>query len=305
MSRDDPTKRPQLHFFRATPKELTSRPPLASSLQSVESSFIFISHARFPHALVTCASAIESSIKAALRIPPTKKRTATWLYEKAAERWGSLESFDDRDLRQFRDTRNDIVHYGFSPRDDEKAAVLLLNIGFPFFEACNREFFGRGLVDSLAFDYGENLRVALSTYQKAKDRPNLQFARCFDAFAHLLRWSLRESLMPDWERNAVARAKSYGAPFESSEASKRKLDRIFGATWAFDCPICDEVNTFVCELDPDRLEEHTIRLERALCTNCNLVLKGMPFLAEALVGAPVETERMAILREYGYVGNHS
>ena len=302
MPEDRSAAQPELHFFRATPDRVMSRPPLASSLQSLESSFILISHARFPHALVTCASAIESSIKAALGIPSAKRPNAADLYDRAQRRWSNLQSFDTAELDRFRNTRNRIVHYGFIPRDEEEAAVLLLRTGIPFFEACNREFFGFEVVDGLVVEFGENLRIALSTYQRVKGIPRLQFARCFDAFAHLLRWSLRESLMADWERGAVARAESYGAAFESSRDTKSQLDRVFGATWPFDCPICGEVSTLVCEVDSDRLEEHAIVLHRALCTHCNLILGGVPFLTEALVASQIETQRMDILRDYGMLG---
>ena len=49
MSQIDSTEQPLLNFLRATPEAIMDRPPLCSSLQSLESSFILISLSRFPH----------------------------------------------------------------------------------------------------------------------------------------------------------------------------------------------------------------------------------------------------------------
>ena len=68
---------PTFNFFRATPPELLTNPPLASSLQSLETTFLLLSLERYPSALVTCVSAWESVIKAKLAIPPEDRRTST------------------------------------------------------------------------------------------------------------------------------------------------------------------------------------------------------------------------------------
>ena len=203
MSQSDSTERPMLHFLRATPERLMSRPPLCSSLQSVESSFMLVALDRFPHALVTCASAIESSMKSVLVYPPENRIPAARLYAKVRKRYPGLESFDERDLEDFRLKRNEIAHYGFSPRDDEPTATLLLKTGFPFLTACYSEFFGFDLVDGLAIEFGDNFKIALNVYnaltvyKKTKEIPEPRFSRCFSAFSHLIRWSLRQSIMAE------------------------------------------------------------------------------------------------------------
>jgi hypothetical protein len=64
---NDKNQKPTLHFFRDTPDNMISCPPLCSSLQNLESSFFLISLGRYPHAFVACVSAIESALKAALK----------------------------------------------------------------------------------------------------------------------------------------------------------------------------------------------------------------------------------------------
>jgi hypothetical protein len=106
-------------FFRSPPKDLASRPPLASSLQSLESSFLFLALGRYPHALVACASAIESAMKAAFAMGPEDRDNLARLIDQARSGYRGLQLFPKSELDDFRNTRNRIVHFGFSPQDDD------------------------------------------------------------------------------------------------------------------------------------------------------------------------------------------
>ena len=260
---------------------------------------MLIALGRFPHALATCASSIESSMKSFLETSPKDKPSATWLYSQSRKAKSGLESFESSDLELFRMRRNDFVHYGFGHHDDEEAAALLLKTGLPFMKACQSEFFGFDLVDGLVGGFGEHLDIALKTYQKARHVPNLHFAPCFGALAHLIRWSLKESLVSDWEARALVRAESHGAAFEKTEEQKDELERIFGVAWPFDCPVCGGVDVFVCELDESSLVNERVTPKRAACANCNLLVVEMPLLVEALVETQIEAKRVEILREHG------
>lgn len=55
---------PTILFFRHRPGALAGSAALASSIQSLETSFFLIALGRFPHALCTCAAAIETAIQA-------------------------------------------------------------------------------------------------------------------------------------------------------------------------------------------------------------------------------------------------
>ena len=243
-------------------------------------------------------------MKSVLGKSPNSRINAKNLYAETRNHYAGLESFDEHDLRAFLSCRNQIVHYGFSPRDDEATAKLLLKTGFPFLKACYLEFFGFELVDGLAPEFGENFKIALDVYQRAKARCGLRFSQCFSAFGHLLRWSLRQSIMAEWENDAITHAECSGLEFEISQKKKNEFERIFGTTWTFDCPICRSLDTFVCELDDERLATHTITLKRAACGHCDLVVDEMPFLANALVGSEIDTKRTAILRDYGLLTNN-
>jgi hypothetical protein len=78
------------------------------------------------------------------------------------------------------------------------------------------------------------------------------------------------------------------------------LDRIFGAAWFFDCPICNEFEMLVGELDENELEIGKIALKRAACPSCHLIVRsGSLFLADALCQAQFSEEREKILRGFG------
>src|ERR1700755_2257768 len=97
-------ERPKLIFFRDTPKVLLTRPPLASSLQTLEMSFLLVSIGQYPHALVSCTSAIESALKAAFT---TEKVNLSRLLELANAAF-PINAFSQRQLDEFRQKRNEI-----------------------------------------------------------------------------------------------------------------------------------------------------------------------------------------------------
>lgn len=291
---------PIFTFMRRTPDVLMSRPPLCSSLQTLESSFYLVALHRFPHALVTCATAIESAMKAALNIGPEEFVKAENLYAMACRRFPELRSFAEDDLKIFRYKRNDVVHHGFSFRDEEETATLLLKTGYPFLSACYREFFDFSLRDGLIIELGEQLDIALSVYAKTKDTQGFRHSSSFCVFSHLIRWSIRQSLMPEWENDAARHADEVGTKFDYCEKRKKEIERALQTTWTFDCPVCDEIETFVCELDEEQLDGHVISLKRGVCANCELIIpSGDSFLANALCRDQIEESRVKILLDFG------
>jgi hypothetical protein len=293
-------EKPELDFFRRTPDSLMLRPPLCSSLQNLESSFFLIALDRFPHALVTCASAVESAMKSVLNLSPEQFLNAEKLFAKAIAVHPALLSFPPDQLETFRFTRNRIVHYGFSPRDDEESAILLLQIGFPFLSACYKEFFSFDLQDGLAVEFGDQLAIALDVFERATNIPNQHCSYCLSALGHLVRWTVRQSIMADWENEASIRAEETGVKFDRCEKRKSQIERMFGVAQAFNCPICGDIESFMCELDEDKLDEHLVALKRAECANCGFgVRKNCPFLADALCARQIAEKRAEILQDFG------
>jgi hypothetical protein len=292
-----------LRFFRSWPDSLTSSPALHSSLQSLETSFLLLATGRAPHALVNCASAHESALKSAPSLRSSGASNAAKLYDRALARSPALATFDATELTAFRKARNSYVHDGFADGDHAVAAELLLKTGLPFLRACYQEFFGFDVIDCLIVEFGEQLRISLDVYQMARNIPGLDFGYCFSAFGHLIQWSAGQSQLAGWEHQASIHADEIGAKYESCERQRGELERFFGAAWFFDCPICDEFQMLVGELDETGIAEGKVSLKRAACPSCRLTVRNdSPFLADALCRAQLVEERGKILRDFGIAG---
>src|SRR5262245_26197201 len=106
---------PTLLFFRSRPIGWTVNLSIASSMQSLETSFFLIALRRFPHALSTCASAIEGTIQAA-KVRANDKDGLQTLLRKARQHSPLIADFSEAKLEAFREMRNRITHRGFSPK---------------------------------------------------------------------------------------------------------------------------------------------------------------------------------------------
>jgi hypothetical protein len=298
-------ERPKLIFFRDTPRDLLTRPPLASSLQNLETSFLLVSIGQYPHALVSCTAAIESALKAAFT---TEKANLSQLL-KLANAALPTSAFSQRQLDEFRQKRNEIIHYGFNPKDEEICAVLLLKTGYPLIEQCYRVLFDfslkrtDGMYGGLLPDFDRHLDISERVYQKAKDEPNVNLTYCFVAFGQNIRWSIQQSLMSDWQRK-VLDAEETNWPNKSWDLKEKQAEKLFWETlhpaWKFDCPICDDCESFICELDDDELDNARVRLKRGVCVNCGLFIpKNCPFLADEICSDQIDKERPKIFSELG------
>lgn len=294
----DKQQTPTLHFFRATPDNLMSHPPLCSSLQNLESCFFLLALERYPHALISCTSAIESGIKAALKIGQGWVELKD-LLDQARGHAHRLQQFSQWNLDNLRKARNRMIHYGFSPQDDEQTAVLLLKVGFPFLSQCYEEFFDFSLEKGLLPDFFQQLKIATEVYNKAKNMRGLNFTYCFRAFSHLLCWSVKDSFMSHWELESAQSADETGLKFAVCAKQKGKLEQLFIQCWFFNCPICGDIETFACELDDNQLDREKVHIQRAVCVSCGLVIPhGCPFLADAICRKQIEEKSPEILRAF-------
>jgi hypothetical protein len=300
---------PQFLLFGKTPRDLLARPPLASSLQNFESCLLLLTLDRYPHAFTTCAFAIESALRAEFGVPADDKR---YDLRKLMNRVSGIKPAD-RDLpntRQFSSrirndlprTRDRIVHYGFSPKDDALTATLLLESAIPYLAAVYDDFFQFDLYDGLV-DCGEQLQNALLAFEHAKARPELSVwlkpKHCFVVLVHMLRDQLKHNFVTQWEIDAAEDAE-YHPKYDHIERQRPWVERELGCAWSFDCPLCGELESLVCELVEKELDVKQISLARCYCLACGLLVpKGIPFLTNALCRDQVEEKYETILREFG------
>jgi hypothetical protein len=316
------TDTPTLHFFRATPANLLTQPPLASSLQSLETTFFLLALKRYPSALVSCATAWESVIKAKLGIPPEDRVGLSTLLNNIRDDFPALDRHDREKVREFRETRNRIVHYGFSPKDDRQCGRHLVETGLPFLCSLYRELFDfyvswrdlqpervdfmqlndtelakAGLIPEVA----DQLHIISRMHKLNQDRADFDPLFCFTAFSHLVRVGMKEAHKSPAEDTVIERAESIGIRYEVEEAEKQRLELELGCeTWEFDCPICSSVRSVVVGLDHDALHRKQVNLTWCVCVSCHLVIpKGAYHLANLLFEKELREQTPKILKEYG------
>ena len=215
-----------------------------------------------------------------------------------------IAKFPGPDVKEFRDKRNEIVHSGFSPKDDNVSADLCLKVGIPFLAECFAEFNVFNFYDALLPEYLQQIRVAQRVYQRRhaslNDASDFDVTYCFQALGHSILWSLRENYSSSWELKALTESEEVGIKFEHTHREQVELERLFGCAWKFDCPVCFDVDSTVAELDEAALNNGVVRPVRLACTNCGFVVrKNSYFLAEELLAADVERATPRILKEFG------
>lgn len=316
---------PRLDFFRATPSDLIAEPPLASSLQNFETCLFLVGLKRYPSAVVSCATALESALKAKLEIGPDEWTTLEKLLTDIRSRFEPLRAFDNEKLVKFRRKRNDLVHYGFSPRDDEECATLLLETGLPFLSLCYRVLFDFFLdwqevrpgitefssltADEMAkagldLEVAEQIRFVKDIYSVAKRTETIEATHCFSSLSHFIRWHLKETAKTETKIDVFDSADSTGLRYEYEQKTKRDLDKLFGFTSVFNCPICHGVDCLVAELIESELPDRQIVTDRCACVQCGFVVgKGAPYISPILLADQIANNRQKILNLFSPDGS--
>ena len=304
----DHQEQPTLYFFRDWPANLINRPPLASSLQHLETSFLLIAMYRYPHALVSCGSAIESAIKAAINATPNDRLDFKELIEKAEQKFPLFTTINKTDIKSFRSKRNEIIHYGFSPKDDGISAIHLLRTGYDLLEDCYKSFFQFSLsgdnnsMGGLNPDFSHHLRIARAAYHKYKESKELDFTNCFISFARKVQCYMRPTFMTKWENNKLYADViiDNGESWDFNEKQIEKISRTMDIPWRFNCPVCDEIDSFVCDLDDDQLDLGKVSLKKGTCGNCSLsISSNFSFLVDELCKDQFDREKPKIFKDLG------
>jgi hypothetical protein len=300
---------PTLLFFRSRPEGWATSAYVASSLQSLESSFLLIALGRYPHALLVCASAIESCLQSA-RIGSKEKDGLGVLLAKAKKTSEVVNGFSDDLLVLLRETRNRIVHRGFSPKDDSESASLYIDVALPFLVLCYKEFHTFDLIDGLLLEYAQQIAVATEVHRLAKaarenhsETPEeMDMSYCFRGLSHLIRWNFKENFSAGWEIDALIHAEETGGKFKRTFETTQELKQLFEVPWSFDCPICWDFGSVVAEIDSDMMDEKQIVTKRMACTNCGLAVhRDEPYLSGVLLHKQIADSSAQILREYGII----
>jgi hypothetical protein len=298
---------PEFRFLRATPPKLVDNPPLASSLQAFETSLELIALHRFPAALIACVNAWESALKAAFEIeeaphtPSLRKlleRPETAILRSAS--WNT-----ERNLKLI-EKRNQITHYGYTPKDSSICTTLLLETAYPGLACVYEHFFDFRLMwqqlgDSqhtfgsfcssdmnkvgLVPQWGDLLWLAMNQFQQHQAAHNLAPAWYFHPLASALRLGFQKSWTSPAENEALVLAESDGILYEQQEQVRSQVVRQMSdcQTTLF-CPICDAADTFLIEFDEDALDDGPMTTKWCFCVACHFSLPSAAgFLIPALL----------------------
>jgi transcription elongation factor Elf1 len=267
---------------------------------------------RYPHALISCFASIESALKAFLKILPNSHPYLHFedLKAKAKQKVGSF-TINDSSLKDFREKRNAIIHYGFSPQDDKISAELLLDTGYLFIEECYEKFFDFSLTGQnqkpggLLVDLAYHYNLAKKIREKSKNNTNHSSENCFVSFSHYIRWSIKDSMLSESDSSFLSKsAEEYDQRIEDfqNELKEEYDHKIFSSTWHFNCPICGNDESFICELDENELKNHQgIRFQRSYCVNCGFsVPKNCLYMTDELCKEQIDQQKNEILSAYGF-----
>lgn len=297
MTREDSA--PYLICFRRTPDNWLEVPPLASSLQTLETAFMLIMLGRFPSALISWVSATESVLKAAFKIKQSDIVDLKNLVLRACENSQEI-SLRKKDFDKLRHARNRMIHYGISPRDDAESARYLLFTGINFISLCYKQFFGYDLIDGLLYWIADPIKVAIETFNKTS-RLNIDHSYCFIPLFSSFRIYMQPTFKPEWEYDALEKCENNGIAYEHIANKAKEIESKFIDSWKFWCPVCNDSH-LIAEIDGSSLDGRVIRLNRVVCCKCDLVIpSGCPELANVLLREEIAKEREAILKDYGLI----
>lgn len=273
---------------------IIQKPPLASSIQSIETCLLLISMDRFPSALASCAMAIESAWKAATNTGQDYKGDfAKILGEVNLVLPKSAPSFN---LSNFRKLRNDVVHFGYSPKDDESSARVLFQTGIPvfFMFLANHKGLALDLESSLHQELHEQLQLTLNLNQANKPN-NISAIESSQILRHLIK--RMSSSLTIWQESASEVDLGQQIEFEAKAELRKLLLRNWHCSESLNCPACKE-DDLIVRLEEEQISKGNLHGINAHCINCDLNLHA-PLLNIFLQKSIGKEQRNKILKSYG------
>ncbi len=297
---------------------------MASSLQSLETCFILMSCYRYPHALISCVTGIESAIRANQGLPSEDKTKLWELLEVMQSNPINIKDFSRKSLRELCDARNRIVHYGFSPLDDDTSVRLLIRIGLPLIKRCYQRFFDfyldwRDVRPGLSSfhdltseeiakvglfpEFADSLNLARSIYSKAKELRGIDLSYCITPFSQHIRFALKNNYLGLAEQSLISGTGGQ-EEFDAENSAKELIEKAFKKLsscecYYFDCPICDGCDSVVAQIIDSNIDNGILSFQRAACVKCGLFLPPKPFITDMVLEHEIEKHRKEILAGYG------
>lgn len=295
-------EQPAMVLFQNLPK-WQERDPLISSLQGLESCLMLIALQRYPHALVTLVSALESGLKAGLGLNERDRKGLVALFDMARTDKQAFHDYSRSHLFEMLNHRNAIVHHGFSPRDDNGSAALLVRIGFPLLCDCHSTFFGFDVFKGLG-PFGYFLRTAIAAGKQVPGPACIQHVHALIGVAHSVFWSIHQGMLPYWQGEALGLMDEMGEDPRPAlrDQLDARIEREGGFPVSIQCPVCGEPDMLVCDLHADKgeVEKGLLSVEWGRCVNCRLLFpKGATVIADLLCADGLTEQKPKLMRALG------
>lgn len=263
-------------------QSVLSAPPALSTLQSFETFLLLTAIGRHPQAMTCLASGVESAGKSYLRIGPDDKDTSLAnLTVDLNKLFDPGKGFKHDHLKKFRKKRNDITHFGYSPKDDEQCIDFSFGTALPLLNVWAEVLHGINLFDALSPDlppdlgisfahFGSILRMAVELIQ---DQSHASVGR-EQLIKGVQRWVVfhtRESYLANWELSVLdSDTSSGGGGWEYRHKAREALNP-FDDKEEFRCPICNDSDGFLVSIDHDALNSNNPRIIPldGICTWCD------------------------------------
>ena len=295
------------YFLDIPPEKLAQiqmKPPMVSALQNFETSLSLIARGHHPQALSIIVSGIECAGKALLGIGPTESVNLTQLNPAITrelpidKRWGFSA------LVELREKRNNFIHFGFSPRDNEESARLYFKTALPFLDAIIEKSVGISIIDSLVYDLGPMVKLAVKLIS-SDAKENIS---SLDAIRGVNRWinhHTRFSYLTWWEKEVLEDNEStFGSGricgFDLKMELKEKLLN-YTPSAIIDCPICGASDSLIINFDDKKFNCKELDPVSARCVECDLRLnEGKSLLLQQLCAKQLTPEFcIDTLKSYG------
>ena len=288
-------------------KSALDKPPALSAIQSFETFLLLTALGRHPQALTTLTAALESAAKSVSGAGPEDKSSL-------AEATGTLNSlipngyqitFTDS-LTTLRIKRNNLTHFGHSPKDDNESIRLSFGTALPLMNAWAKLQHDINLFEVLHGGLGEILQRSVGLIQDRSSHA-LGEANLIRGVRHWITHHTRDSFLSRWElfvldsdEATIGTAITSGFDYrEKALESLKQGDPNVTLT----CPICRSTEAFVVELDEESLfnEDGLFRPILGTCAYCDFLVpaKSVKLIAD-LCADQLTTELLRQIRlEYG------
>ena len=262
----------RFQIFKKLPEFTTENIGAGSSLQMFESCLLLISQRRFPHALTILCSSIEALIKSQISNPNKTgelKEQLDW----ASQRSPTLNKFN-KSIHEVRKLRNEIVHTGYSTKDDDVCIQAITKTGIPFYRSLVRTFLNIELTEILIFPIGDSL-IRSEKLQRSK-----QFENDFNFIVMPIEMAVYEfyqedRVTPYLESFSHLDKRDFDLQFALRETKIASIDERLVIE---DCPICGEealvilANHKALGSVKDPYSKKKFVIDKYQCVNCGFYL---------------------------------